>query len=260
MHKEKSLSLKTMEDGKVHLHSNSVNARESKIPYPWLIFNEKIKVNSVFLRDSTAVSDSVVLLFGGKISKDGDGQLKMLGGYLEFLMKPAVAEMFQSIRRKLDNFIQNKLLFPMMGIHLFHALLSAVQLLISDDKCEGKFVFSCQVTRPLKPSVMTLQPALVSRTESGPGGDNSKGQLQTFLARAGCAAPIYKTMQIENNQFQAAVEFNGMQIVGHPCNNKKSAEKDAAAEALQWLMGKRQVEEYMDYNPVMLKKIKRDHS
>jgi ATP-dependent RNA helicase DHX36 len=48
---------------------NSVNARESKIPYPWLIFNEKIKVNSVFLRDSTAVSDSVLLLFGGSISR-----------------------------------------------------------------------------------------------------------------------------------------------------------------------------------------------
>ncbi|XP_052107952.1 DExH-box ATP-dependent RNA helicase DExH5, mitochondrial isoform X2 [Arachis duranensis] len=259
VHKEKSFSLKTMEDGKVHLHLNSVNARESKIPYPWLVFNEKIKVNSVFLRDSTAVSDSVVLLFGGKISKDGDGQLKMLGGYLEFLMKPPVAEMFQSIRRKLDDIIQSKLQFPMMGIHLFHELLSAVRLLISEDKCKGRFVFSCQVIKPSKPSVMTLQPALVSRTDSGPGGDNSKGQLQTLLARAGCAAPIYKTMQIQNNQFRAAVEFNGIQIMGQPCHNKKTAEKDAAAEALQWLMGKRQAEnEHMDHNAV--KKSKRDHN
>ncbi|WKA08975.1 hypothetical protein VitviT2T_026655 [Vitis vinifera] len=39
----KSFSLKTMEDGQVLWHSNSVNARESKIPYPWLVFNEKIK-------------------------------------------------------------------------------------------------------------------------------------------------------------------------------------------------------------------------
>lgn len=46
-----------------------MNARDSKIPYPWLVFNEKIKVNSVFLRDSTAVSDSVLLLFGGSISR-----------------------------------------------------------------------------------------------------------------------------------------------------------------------------------------------
>lgn len=48
---------------------NSVNGRESRIPYPWLVFNEKVKVNSVFLRDSTGVSDSVLLLFGGNISR-----------------------------------------------------------------------------------------------------------------------------------------------------------------------------------------------
>ncbi|XP_024045826.1 DExH-box ATP-dependent RNA helicase DExH5, mitochondrial isoform X4 [Citrus clementina] len=65
----KSSSLKTMEDGQVFLYSNSVNARESEIPYPWLVFNEKMKVNSVFLKDSTAVSDSVLLLFGGSISQ-----------------------------------------------------------------------------------------------------------------------------------------------------------------------------------------------
>jgi len=41
------------------------------IPFPWLVFNDKVKVNSVFLRDSTAVSDSVLLLFGDKISSGG---------------------------------------------------------------------------------------------------------------------------------------------------------------------------------------------
>ncbi|TKY50912.1 ATP-dependent RNA helicase A [Spatholobus suberectus] len=109
VHNEKSFSLKTMEDGQVLLYSNSVNARETKIPYPWLVFNEKIKVNSVFLRDSTAVSDSVVLLFGGSLFKgDADNHLKMLGGYLEFFMEPTVAEMYQSIRGELDDFIQSK--------------------------------------------------------------------------------------------------------------------------------------------------------
>ena len=32
----------------------------------------------------------------------------MLGGYLEFFMKPAIAEMYQSLRRELDELIQNK--------------------------------------------------------------------------------------------------------------------------------------------------------
>lgn len=48
-----------------------MNAQQPKIPYPWLVFNEKVKVNSVMLRDSTAVCDSMVLLFGGSISRGG---------------------------------------------------------------------------------------------------------------------------------------------------------------------------------------------
>nr|XP_016437470.1 PREDICTED: DExH-box ATP-dependent RNA helicase DExH5, mitochondrial-like isoform X2 [Nicotiana tabacum] len=109
LHNEKSFSLKTMEDGQVLLHSNSINARDSRIPYPWLIFNEKIKVNSVFLRDSTAISDSVLLLFGGTISKgEVDGHLKMLGGYLDFYMSPTIAEMYRSLRRELDELIHTK--------------------------------------------------------------------------------------------------------------------------------------------------------
>ncbi|XP_021297123.1 DExH-box ATP-dependent RNA helicase DExH5, mitochondrial isoform X2 [Herrania umbratica] len=261
VHNEKSFSLKTMEDGPVLLYSNSVNARESRIPYPWLVFNEKIKVNSVFLRDSTAVSDSVLLLFGGSISRgDVDGHLKMLGGYLEFFMQPAIAEKYQTIRREFDKLIQNKLLNPQMVLHFHHELISAVRLLVSEDQCDGRFVFGRQVHKPTKMPVMPQQPTLVSRTESGPGGDNSKSQLQTLLTRAGYAAPTYKTKQLKNNQFRATVEFNGMQIMGQPCNNKKSAEKDAAAEALQWLMGGTQTgHEYINHMSMLLKKSKRDH-
>ncbi|XP_061990037.1 DExH-box ATP-dependent RNA helicase DExH5, mitochondrial isoform X2 [Rosa rugosa] len=259
MHNEKSYSLKTMEDGQVLLYSNSVNARESKIPYPWLVFNEKIKVNSVFLRDSTAVSDSVLLLFGGSFSKgDIDGHLKMLGGYLEFFMKPAVAEMYQCLRTELDELIQTKLRNPRMAIHKYHELLSAVRQLLSEDQCEGRFVFGRQVRTTSKPSVGAAQPSLVSRTESGPGGDNSKSQLQTLLTRAGYAAPTYKTMQLKNLKFQASVEFNGMQIMGQPCNNKKSAEKDAAAEAIQWLVSGTQMgHDHINHMSMMLKKSKK---
>ncbi|KAK1553100.1 hypothetical protein Q3G72_028861 [Acer saccharum] len=266
VHNLKSFSLKTMEDGQVLLYSNSVNARESEIPYPWLVFNEKMKVNSVFLRDSTAVCDSVLLLFGGSISQgDVDGHLKMMGGYLEFFMNPAVADMYVRVRRELDELIQNKLLNPRMDLHSHHDLLSAVQLLVSEDRCEGRFVFGRQVLQPSKPLVTATQPvsrtesqvsaALISRTESGPGGDNSKSQLQTLLTRAGYAAPTYKTKQSMSNQFQAMVEFNGMQIMGQPCSNKKSAEKDAAAEALMWLMGETQTGlEYINHMSMMLKK------
>ncbi|GAB2280021.1 hypothetical protein Dimus_014658 [Dionaea muscipula] len=258
---DKSFSLKTMEDGSVHLYSNSVNARESKIPYPWLVFNEKIKVNSVFLRDSTAISDSVLLLFGGNLSKgDSVGHLKMMGGYLEFFMKPDAAEMFTSLKRELDNFIQFKLSNPRVGVHTFHELLSAVRLLVSEDRCDGRFVFS-QNPAPVKASIAPNIPKLASRTESGPGGDNSKSQLQTLVTRTGHLAPVYRVKQLANNQFRATVEFNGMQITGRPFNNKKSAEKDAAAEALEWLKVRLQTgNEYANHVTALLKKSKTFHN
>jgi ATP-dependent RNA helicase DHX36 len=48
--------------------------------------------------------------------------------------------------------------------------------------------------------------------------------------------------------------------MGQPCNNKKSAEKDAAAEALQWLMGKQAGCEYIDHMSTFLKKSKKNHN
>lgn len=35
----------------------------------------------------------------------------MLGGYLEFFMKPAVAEIYQTLKKELDELIQNKVSF-----------------------------------------------------------------------------------------------------------------------------------------------------
>ncbi|KAI3895368.1 hypothetical protein MKX03_032581 [Papaver bracteatum] len=244
VNKDKSVSLKTLEDGEVNLYSNSANAREPKIPYPWLVFNEKVKVNSVFLRESTAISDSLILLFGGSISRGGlDGHLKMLGGYLEFFMKPALAETYLILKRELDELIHNKLLNPEIDINTHKDLLSAVRLLLSQDQCDGQFVFGRKV--PIKHSKITRSTSkspngMLSRKGSliGGGGDNCKNQLQTLLARGGHHVPVYSTKQLKNNnQFRAMVEFNGMQFVGKPCSSKKLAEKDAAAEALQWLTG-----------------------
>lgn len=134
-----------------------------------------------------------------------------------------------------------------MDIHCFQELLSAVRLLVSEDRCEGRFVLNRQIIRPSTkfltsstPPPPAPAPGAISRNGSGPGGDNSKSQLQTLVTRAGHEAPLYKTKQVRNIQFQSTVEFNGMEFVGQPCNNKKLAEKDAAAEALQWLMGGKQ--------------------
>ncbi|OAY75283.1 ATP-dependent RNA helicase DHX36 [Ananas comosus] len=258
MNKEKSISLKTMEDGQVMLYSNSVNGREARIPYPWLVFNEKVKVNSVFLRDSTAISDSVLLLFGGNISRGGlDGHLKMLGGYLEFFMKPDLASTYLNLKSELNELIQSKLLNPRMDIQTSEELLSAIRLLVTEDPCSGRFVFGRQELKPEKAKTLL---SVKSGTGSGGGGDNPKSQLQTLLTRAGHDNPAYKTKQLKNSLFRATVEFNGMQFVGQPCGNKKLAEKEAASEALEWLMGGASSgSRDVDHMSVLLKSRKKRH-
>ncbi|XP_073159391.1 DExH-box ATP-dependent RNA helicase DExH3 [Henckelia pumila] len=252
VNKEKSILLKTMEDGAVLLHSNSVNAQESKIPFPWLVFNEKVKVNAVFLRDSTGVSDSAVLLFGGNISRgELDGHMKMLDGYLEFFMKPELADTYLRLNSELNEFVQKKLLKKKLDIQSYNDLLSAVGLLVSQDKCEGRFVFGRQISAsPKKKSKETR--------DLGSGGDNAKSHLQTLLVRAGHQPPTYKSTQLKNNRFRSTVVFNGLDFVGQPCGSKKEAEQDAAGEALRWFTGESQSsQETIDYMSTLLKKSKK---
>ncbi|KAM7471108.1 hypothetical protein LguiA_009291 [Lonicera macranthoides] len=256
VNKEKSIALKTMEDGPVLLYSNSVNSQEPKIPYPWLVFNDKVKVNSVFLRDSTAVSDSVVLLFGGSVYKGGlDGHLKMLGGYLEFFMKPDLAGTYTSLKRELEELVQKKLMNPKLEITDHNELLYAVRLLVSEDQCEGRFVYGRQEPKPSKKIPKEIKKGTTLQVS---GGDNSKNHLQTVLLRAGHQSPTYKTTHLKNNRFRSTVFFNGLDFVGQPCTNKKLAEKDAAAEALQWLMGESQSShKAVDHASTLLKKSKK---
>ncbi|KAG2411142.1 DExH-box ATP-dependent RNA helicase [Vigna angularis] len=246
MNKDKSIALKTMEDGQVLLYSSSVNGCVPRIPYPWLVFNEKVKVNSVFLRDSTGISDSVLLLFGGNVSRGGlDGHLKMLGGYLEFFMKPELANTYLSLKMELEELIQKKLQDPTQETQSHSQLLSAVRLLVSEDHCDGRFVFGRQVLSQVKKE---------TNSKSGVEAENFKNQLQSFLNRAGHDSPTYKTKQLKNSQFRSTVIFNGLNFVGQPCSNKKLAEKSAAAEALLWLKGDSHSSDGIDHASVLLKK------
>ncbi|KAL6175637.1 hypothetical protein ACLB2K_052276 [Fragaria x ananassa] len=257
VNKEKSILLKTMEDGQVLLYSNSVNATVPKIPYPWLVFNEKVKVNSVFIRDSTGVSDSVLLLFGGNISRGGlDGHLKMLGGYLEFFMNPALANTYVSLKRELEELIHNKLLDPKSDMQSHNNLLAALRLLVSEDRCDGRFVYGRKMPVPSKKITKEIGSGTLRVRDNGnSGGNNSKSRLQTLLVKAGHEAPTYKTKQLKNNQFRSTVIFNGLNFVGEPRNSKKEAEKEAAAEAVLWLKGENHSSSTdIDHMSMLLKK------
>lgn len=117
-------------------------------------------------------------------------------------------------------------------------LLSALRLLVSEDRCDGRFVFGRKMPIPSKKTIKEIGPGTLRVGDNGKsGGNNSKSQLQTLLVRAGHEAPTYKTKQLKNNQFRSTVIFNGLNFVGQPCNSKKQAEKEAAAEAVLWLKG-----------------------
>lgn len=140
-----------------------------------------------------------------------------------------------------------------MDMQVHNELLMAVRLLVSEDQCEGRFIFGRQVLAPSKKAAKVTLPGLVSKG----GDDNSKSELQTLLSRAGHGAPTYKTNRLKNNQFRSTVMFNGLDFMGQPCSSKKRAEKDAAAEALLWLKGESHSSvQDLDHVSMLLKKSK----
>ncbi|KAE9620874.1 putative RNA helicase [Lupinus albus] len=228
VHRETSMSFKTMDDGQVLLYANSVNARYQTIPYPWLVFGEKVKVNAVFIRDSTGVSDSILILFGGALSNGIQaGHLRMLDGYVDFFMDPNLADCYLKLKEELDKLLQKKLEDPSIDIHKEGKyLMLAVQELVLGDQCEGRFVFGRESRKPR---------ASNDENKFTKDGTNPKSLLQTLLMRAGHSPPKYKTKHLKTNEFRALVEFKGMQFVGKPRRNKQLSERDAAIEALAWL-------------------------
>ncbi|KAJ1696861.1 hypothetical protein LUZ63_005373 [Rhynchospora breviuscula] len=233
VHRESSMSFKSMDDGQVLLYANSVNAKYQTIPYPWLVFGEKVKMNTVFIRDSTGVSDSIVMLFGGALGKgEMAGHLKMLDGYIDLFMDPSLAECFVQLKEELDKLIQKKLEDPTVDIHKEGKyIMLALQELVAGDLCEGRFVFGRNTTKPR----LTKTDDNTKNNNVVRDGMNPKSLLQTLLMRAGHTPPKYKTKHLKTNEFRAIVEFKGMQFVGKPKKNKQLAERDAAIEALGWL-------------------------
>ncbi|KAK9156986.1 hypothetical protein Scep_003560 [Stephania cephalantha] len=231
VHRETSMSFKTMEDGPVLLYVNSVNARYQTIPYPWLVFGEKVKVNTVLIRDSTGVSDSMLILFGGSLIRGAmAGHLKMLDGYIDLFMDPSLAECYCNLKEELYQLIQKKLQDPSLDIHKEGKyIMLAMHELVMGDQCEGRFVFGRQSKKVKE----------IGESRDGDkftkDGTNPKSLLQTLLMRAGHSPPKYKTKHLKTNEFRALVEFKGMQFVGKPKKNKQLAERDAAIEALAWL-------------------------
>ncbi|MCO5602446.1 hypothetical protein L7F22_056578 [Adiantum nelumboides] len=106
---ENNTKYKTVEDGAVLLHQNSILSKIERIPYPWLVFFEKIKSGNILLRDGTGITDSMLLLFGGRLYKsERAGHLHMQEGLLQFTMHTPFAETLLLLRRELDSIVSQK--------------------------------------------------------------------------------------------------------------------------------------------------------
>ncbi|XP_025793603.1 LOW QUALITY PROTEIN: DExH-box ATP-dependent RNA helicase DExH1 [Panicum hallii] len=126
----------TKDVGKVDIHPSSVNAFVNQFPLPYLVYSEKVKTASIYVRDSTNISDYALLLFGGSLSpnKTGEG-IEMLGGYLHFSAQKRTIELIQRLRGELDKLLQRRIEEP--GLDIFSegkgVVAAAVELLHSQN-------------------------------------------------------------------------------------------------------------------------------
>ncbi|BAT11260.1 Os10g0471350 [Oryza sativa Japonica Group] len=107
----------TKDVGKVDIHPSSVNAGIHQFPLPYLVYSEKVKTASIYVRDSTNISDYALLLFGGSLSESKTGEgIEMLGGYLHFSAPRRIIELIQRLRGELDKLLQRKIEEPALDI------------------------------------------------------------------------------------------------------------------------------------------------
>ncbi|TXG58128.1 hypothetical protein EZV62_015957 [Acer yangbiense] len=109
----KRTALYTKDVGKVDIHPASVNAGIHIFPLPYLVYSEKVKTASIYVRDSTSISEYALLLFGGNLipSKTGEG-IEMLGGYLHFSAAKSVLQLIRKLRGELDKLLNKKIEEP----------------------------------------------------------------------------------------------------------------------------------------------------
>ncbi|KAG8091918.1 hypothetical protein GUJ93_ZPchr0012g20870 [Zizania palustris] len=107
----------TKDVGKVDIHPSSVNAGVHQFPLPYMVYSEKVKTASIYVRDSTNISDYALLLFGGSLSQSRTGEgIEMLGGYLHFSAPNRIIALIQRLRGELDKLLQRKIEEPALDI------------------------------------------------------------------------------------------------------------------------------------------------
>lgn len=115
------LRFKTKQDGYVHIHPSSVNAKGVGRESAYLVYHEKIKTSRVFVRECSMVPLYSMVLFGGlgvqvELQR-GQFVLSMEDGWIKFVTHShTVAECLSEMRNELDNLLEQKIANPMLDL------------------------------------------------------------------------------------------------------------------------------------------------
>ncbi|KAH8396011.1 hypothetical protein KR222_001821 [Zaprionus bogoriensis] len=115
------LRFKTRGDGYVRIHPSSVNSQVAVFQAPFLVYQEKVKTSSIYIRDCSMLPLIALVLFAGSDFKvelhDGDFLFLLESGWI--ILKAhnlETAEMVQCLRTELIKLLEEKIRDPCLNL------------------------------------------------------------------------------------------------------------------------------------------------
>ncbi|ALC48383.1 CG1582 [Drosophila busckii] len=115
------LRFKTRGDGYVRIHPSSVNSQVAVFQAPFLVYQEKVRTSSIFIRDCSMLPLVALVLFAGS-----DFKVELHGGDFLFLLESGwiilkahnheTAEMIQCLRLELIKLLEEKIRDPCLNL------------------------------------------------------------------------------------------------------------------------------------------------
>ncbi|XP_033150642.1 putative ATP-dependent RNA helicase DHX57 [Drosophila busckii] len=119
--RHQDLRFKTREDGSVRIHPSSVISQVANFQAPFLVYQEKVRTNSIFIRDCSMLPLIALVFFAG-----GDFKVELHGGDFLFLLESGwvilkahdheTAEMIQCLRLELIKLLEEKIRDPCLDL------------------------------------------------------------------------------------------------------------------------------------------------
>ncbi|XP_030381421.1 putative ATP-dependent RNA helicase DHX57 [Scaptodrosophila lebanonensis] len=115
------LRFKTRGDGYVRIHPSSVNSQVAVFQAPFLVYQEKVRTSSIYIRDCSMLPLIALILFAGSDFKvelhDGDFLFLLESGWI--ILKAynhETAEMVQCLRSELIKLLEEKIRDPCLNL------------------------------------------------------------------------------------------------------------------------------------------------